>query len=246
MTKLAIITGGSKGLGQALVQTYQNNHWQTCELSRSGDSPDTTHCDFSQREQSAEIINTLFAELSQTDWRQIHVIHNVARLGQIGPAAQSDPLDWFQSIDVNFSSGVMIAAYFAKYFQAHAAQKVLASISSGAAKKNYIGWSLYCSTKAALERFTTCFAEEQNQQQQSIHSIIINPGVMDTDMQAEIRATAPEHFPSLERFLQLKAQNQLPAPETVARAIYHIMQNQPINGQEYIAADYFDQGSALA
>ena len=241
MKNLAIITGGSKGLGQALCETYQNQDWQICELSRSGQSEYSTPCDFSQREHSAEIINKLFAELRQTDWSQIHLIHNVARLGQIGPAAHSDPQDWFQSIDVNFSSLVIVAAYFARYFQDHPAQKVLASISSGAAQKNYIGWSLYCSTKAALERFTTCFAEEQKQQEQGICSIIINPGVMDTNMQSEIRASDPEQFPYLERFLELKAHNQLPAPEQVADAIYTITSKQPINGQTYIAAHYFSE-----
>lgn len=237
--KLLIITGGSKGLGQALCQTYKNNDWQIYELSRSGQTEHSIACDFSHREQSATTVNNLLAPLAAKPWQAIHLIHNVARLGQIGPVSHSDANNWFQTIDVNFSSLVVMAAYFAKHFQAHSAQKILASISSGAAQKNYVGWSLYCSTKAALERFTTCFAEEQKAQENPIHSIVINPGVMDTEMQAEIRAADPDLFPYLERFIRLKAQNALPTPEQVAQSIYQIMDTAPTNGQEYTAADFF-------
>lgn len=45
------------------------------------------------------------------------------------------------------------------------------------------------------------------------------PGVIDTDMQAEIRASRPEQFPLRDRFIALKQQHQLAMPEETARAL---------------------------
>jgi benzil reductase ((S)-benzoin forming) len=45
------------------------------------------------------------------------------------------------------------------------------------------------------------------------------PGVIDTGMQAEIRATPESNFPMKERFVQLKAEGALAAPEDCARKL---------------------------
>ncbi len=239
--KLCILTGGSKGLGLALNHLYLDNDWQVKSLSRTVPDQDTapvqntprsdiaeTHvpCDFSQPAQAHSQIDKLFQALSQKNWQEVHLIHNAARVGAIGPlSATSDSTftDWQATLHVNAGSVFLTTGLFLQYFQEHAALKKMTVVSSGAAQKDYAGWSLYCATKAAVERFAGCVVEEQKVFEHPVLTSIINPGVMDTDMQAHIRQADGDYFPQLERFLTLKAEDQLPSPEQVAQQCFDFL-----------------------
>ena len=63
--KLAIITGGSRGLGKALVQLYWHQDWTVKELSRSGQSENHIDCDFSDAKQTSAVMDQTFAEIER-------------------------------------------------------------------------------------------------------------------------------------------------------------------------------------
>lgn len=249
MRQLCLITGGSQGLGAALTQAYcqahpnTQSHWEVFSLSRnptpaSESVTGVKHmaCDLSSPAAACAQLAPYFKTWSTESWDAIHLIHNAARVGEIGPLgsqAQSTPEDWQQTLDLNFGAVVHLNGLFLKYFQQHPAQKLIAHISSGAAHKAYAGWSLYCATKAAMERFALCIAEEQRGQAHPICSVIINPGVMDTGMQKHIRAASPEGFPQWERFIQLKADGALPQATAVAERCFAYLQSQPQSGDTF-------------
>lgn len=238
MTKLCIITGASKGLGASLSQRYQTEGWQVYNLSRSEAPDHSVHvsCDFTDLEATETTLVDCFTALAAEPWTQIHLIHNAAQVGAIGPLAsgpESTPQAWQQTLNINFGAVVQVTGLFLRFFQEHKAQKLMASVSSGAAHKAYAGWSLYCATKAAMERFTLCVAEEQRSQEQPVHAVIINPGVMDTDMQAHIRQADPAHFPQWERFVRLKEERALPSADNVsAKCIVYLLGN-PVSGETF-------------
>ena len=66
------------------------------------------------------------------------------------------------------------------------------------------------------------------------------PGVIDTDMQVQMRGAAPEAFPDRERFTNLHAQGQLTTPEDAARAVLAWLER-PDFGKEPVA-DVRDAG----
>lgn len=238
VTHLCIMTGASKGLGKALSARYQAQGWQVYNLSRSDARDGSVHiaCDFADVEATQKVLPECFQRLAAQSWTHIHLIHNAARVGAIGPLAsqaESTPADWQKTLNVNFGAVVQVTGHFLAAFQAHSAQKLMACVSSGAAHKSYAGWSLYCATKAAMERFCLCVAEEQKHQNQPVASVIINPGVMDTEMQAHIRQADPALFPNLERFLTLKAEAALPSPENVAAKCFTYLQGEPVSGETF-------------
>mgnify|MGYP000364890526 CR=1 FL=1 len=51
----------------------------------------------------------------------------------------------------------------------------------------------------------------------------VAPGVVDTEMQDEIRVVEPENFRELEQFVQLKQNGQLTKPEDVGKQYANIM-----------------------
>lgn len=235
--KLAIITGGSRGLGAALVEKYAAMGWETIELSRSGNHPFSHSCDFSDRQASSVVLNQLFLELSQKPWEQIAVINNAGMIKPVGKASEFKPADWHANIDVNFTAVVAVTSFFIQFFQNHAANKYIVNISSGAAHQPRFGWSLYCATKAAVEMFSNSVALEQQLQAHPVNSIIINPGVIDTQMQQEIRETPVELFPDRARFEGFSAEGLLSNPVDVAAEIIDIVAAEPKSGGTYSVLD---------
>ena len=78
---------------------------------------------------------------------------------------------------------------------------------------------------------TKTIAEEQNELPNGVKATAIKPGVVDTNMQIQIRSTSEEAFKNVQRFKDLKENNELYSPEFVANKIYQIeQQNQLENG----------------
>jgi NAD(P)-dependent dehydrogenase (short-subunit alcohol dehydrogenase family) len=89
-------------------------------------------------------------------------------------------------------------------------------VSSGAARSAYPGWSVYCATKAALDHHARAVVMDN---MRALRICSLAPGVVDTDMQAELRATGLERFPIRERFDNLKRSGQLTSPEACAQRL---------------------------
>jgi NAD(P)-dependent dehydrogenase (short-subunit alcohol dehydrogenase family) len=73
---------------------------------------------------------------------------------------------------------------------------------------------VYCATKAALDQHARAAALDQNV---NLRICSLAPGVVDTGMQAEIRATPLELFPLRQRFDELKRAGELADPARCAR-----------------------------
>jgi len=89
------------------------------------------------------------------------------------------------------------------------------NISSGAAHQGISGWGMYCTSKAALFMLGQLLKDELAQR--NIWFGSVRPGIVDTPMQAEIRALEPENFPMVEQFRQYKATGALVTSELVAQ-----------------------------
>ncbi|MBV8633018.1 MAG: SDR family NAD(P)-dependent oxidoreductase, partial [Burkholderiaceae bacterium] len=134
-------------------------------------------------------------------------------------------------------SGIRLMAAFARTFEQSGAELTLVNISSGASSKGYAGWPLYCAAKAGLENFIRSLAAEQAGAAHPMTCLNIEPGVVDTDMQTQIRETGAELFPEVARFIELKKSGKLRSPKSVARAIIDIVDSKPENGARYRIAD---------
>jgi NAD(P)-dependent dehydrogenase (short-subunit alcohol dehydrogenase family) len=109
----------------------------------------------------------------------------------------------------------MMAAWVLRSASASGAALHIFNVSSGAAHKALPGWALYCSTKAALEMLTQALAIENPEAK--IASV--NPGIMDTPMQAHIRSASELDFPLVEHFRHYHKEQLLVPPATIARLL---------------------------
>ena len=233
MKKLLILIGGSAGLGAALYEQYQQQGFEVAEFSRSGQQTGHIDIDLSRKESAIDTLDEQFRKLAETPWNHVQLIINAAQIGPIGDLASSDPKQWWQNIEVNFTLPISIVGRFQVHFQEQPISKTIAFVSSGAATSVIEGWSLYSASKAGVEHFIRVFAQEQGNQAQPINAVILNPGIMDTQMQATIRSTSQAQFSNVEWFKQAHENGQLASPSAVANNIASLLSGSVESGLGY-------------
>jgi NAD(P)-dependent dehydrogenase (short-subunit alcohol dehydrogenase family) len=98
----------------------------------------------------------------------------------------------------------------------NAGDRRIVHVSSGAARNAYPGWSIYCATKAALDHHARATMLDQTA---GLRICSLAPGVIDTDMQAEIRTSSPELFPLRGKFDDMKRKRELSSPAATAQRL---------------------------
>jgi len=64
---------------------------------------------------------------------------------------------------------------------------------------------------------------EENHKNLTVFSV--HPGVVDTNMQSEIRNSDPKNFPLLSKFIDYYIQNELESTKIVAQKLFYIIEN---------------------
>jgi len=228
--RLAIVSGGSRGLGAALCEAWQQLGWQVLELSRSAPHAYSRRLDLADPAAAAEGLRAALQPLAEQRWDEIVIVNNAALLTPIGPVADQARGELIAHLTVNVTGGVLLMAEAVQQFQASAARKTLVNISSGAALKAYAGWALYGASKAALEHCVRSLAVEQAAQAHPLVAINVDPGVMDTGMQAAIRASNADDFPDHARFVERHRAGELRPPAVVAGAIVRLVASNAFEG----------------
>ena len=101
------------------------------------------------------------------------------------------------------------------YCKANAVGLRIINLDSGAADHPLMGWSNYCTSKAFVNTLLSVVSCENPDYQ----IVSVDPGVMDTHMQAEIRETKQEVFEQVDTFINYQKDGMLKSPEVVARQI---------------------------
>ncbi len=237
--RLALLTGGSRGLGLALCETLAAKGFRVVEFSRSAPHAISIRTDLSSPQEVRNSVAAAIDALGNAALEELLVIGNAGMIEPIGPASRKPEDEVIANLNANFTSAILFISQVVARFQDAPCRKIIANISSGAAQHGYAGWSLYCAAKAGLENFIRALALEQQAEVHPFLAINVNPGLIDTGMQAEIRAASAADFPELDRFIQRKEQGMLVPPAEVAAAVMRIlMQRSLASGAAYSTSDY--------
>lgn len=219
------ITGTSSGIGAALVSLLVKDEQNRISgFSRSSDFRHNHFChqpiDLSKTENFEQIS---FPSLSAP--QKIVLINNAGALGAIAHVGNVSSSDLLQTMNVNTLAAMYLCNEFIKAYQHIEAEKIIVNISSGAALSPYDGWAAYCASKAALDMFTRVVAKEQELKQFPVKTFAIAPGVVDTNMQNQIRQTNAENFSKIDKFLDLKQSGGLYHANDVAGKLIYFIEN---------------------
>lgn len=221
--KVAFITGSSRGIGLASARLLSENGYKVIGYSRS-----TTEDSFEQISLDLSSLEALgsFEFPNFSDVSDLVLINNAGAINPVKKLGSHSAKDLAYINQINLTTPLVLANQFIKQFGDSKAKKVIINISSGAAFRAISAWAPYCSSKAGLEMLGHCIMEEQPE----IRVVNLSPGVVDTEMQSEIRSAEPEQFELLERFKNLKEEGQLKSPEKVAAEVLHCINDSSISG----------------
>jgi NAD(P)-dependent dehydrogenase (short-subunit alcohol dehydrogenase family) len=219
--KVAVVTGASRGIGletaaalasagarvAALVRDPSGGDALSRRLEASGSPYLVAHCDVAEFASVEAAIGLALERFGRMDIlvNNAGVIEPIARIGE------TDPEHWHHNLAVNL---------LGPYHAVRAALPVLGreggtivNVSSGAAITPREGWSAYCAGKAGLAMLTRSIHLEYADA--GIRSFGFQPGVVDTGMQAEIRASG------INEVSRLRREDLAPA-DLPARAILYL------------------------
>jgi NAD(P)-dependent dehydrogenase (short-subunit alcohol dehydrogenase family) len=147
-------------------------------------------------------------------------INNAGVLSPIAKLRDVDVADFRSHIDINLTGVFIGTRTYIRHRRVHEGGGVLINISSGAAWNAYAGWGAYCAGKAGIALLSEVAAIEESDSGLRVHAIA--PGVVDTDMQAQIRDCSSDRFPDVQNFLDLKRDDNFNSGEYVARELLAI------------------------
>jgi len=220
----AIVTGHTRGLGAALAEYLLSLDIPVLALSRSRNPALAAR--HAGRLEEAELdladlagLETWFAGDGLRRFvagaRTVLLVNNAGMLQPVGPIEGQDAGAIARAVSVNVAAPLMLASALAAA-SGEAQDRRIVHVSSGAARNAYPGWSIYCATKAALDHHARAVTLDPNR---ALRICSVAPGVIDTDMQAEIRATGLDRFPQRERFEALKNEGRLATPDQAAKKL---------------------------
>ena len=236
--KTAIVTGASRGIGQAtalelaragvnLVITARSLEALGGTLAELKEFPVQVHaaaCDLSELAAVQSLVQDAVARFPSLDI----LINNAGTVEPIARLEDADPVEWARTLRINVAGPFSLCQAALPHLRA--ARGVIINLSSGAAHRALEGWSAYCASKAALAMLSQSLALELGGAGVRVYSF--QPGVVDTDMQGQIRASGLNPVSQLPRA-------QLVSPRDPARVMAWLcrLEASDLNGQELSVND---------
>lgn len=111
---------------------------------------------------------------------------------------------------------MLLTAAFLHATSGWAAPRKVVLVSSGLGRRAMAGSASYCAAKAGLDHLARAVALEEAAKPGGARVVSLAPGVIDTDMQVQLRSADPTRFIERERFAALHRQAQLDTPAQAA------------------------------
>lgn len=229
---LTIITGASRGLGLALARQLLQPGQTLILISRS------THARLSAppgarlEQWQHDLADAAPAAARLRDWLAAQpperhasatLINNAGVLPPIVPLSQSADATGQAALASALRVGLeapmlLCAAFLCATGHWKAPRKVL-NISSGLGRRAMASTAAYCAAKAGMDHFTRCLALEEAGKPHGARVCSLAPGVIDTDMQVQLRGAQASDFPDHSRFLRLKQEHALASADAAAQRV---------------------------
>lgn len=226
-----IITGASRGIGAGIVRALlqpgnvifapaRHENPELLKAAQAAGSELSFHrVDLSESAAIEPLLGELFGRIDLQRAEGVYLVNNAGVLSPIGPLETHSLEEDDFHLRVNLLAPMRLTAGFIGRTQKFQGRKVVANISSGAAQRAYFGWSSYCSGKAGVEMFTRVVGLEQQQSDWPVVVYAIAPGIVDTEMQNEIRKADNTQFRDKPKFIRYHEKGYLASPEDTGRAL---------------------------
>ncbi len=213
---MALLTGGTAGLGLALMRALAAGGWQVVtdgrneeRIARAGFAPEVTPIagDITDADHRADLVAAV-ASRGRLDL----LVNNASTLGPLPmrPLAETSIADLQQVWSTNVGAPLVLTGELLPWLSR--SDGVILSLSSDAAVQHYETWGLYGASKAALDHVTLTYGAESG-----VRAYVVDPGDMRTEMHQDA-------FPGEDI-------SDRPLPETVVPRLLALLEKRPSSGR---------------
>ncbi len=228
---LTILTGASRGMGHAMAeQLIAAGHDLLCIsrktndvlaglASRQGVACEQWAHDLARPESAAAKLETWLSRRDGATLASVTLINNAGLLPPIASLGDIPARDLSDAMRVDLEAPMLLAGAFLRATAAWTAQRRILNISSGLGRRAMASQAAYCAAKAGMDHFSRCVALEEAPLQNGAKICSLAPGVIDTDMQVQLRTVDSTHFPDVGNFIGLKDKGALASPQEAAAKV---------------------------
>ncbi len=231
--KVALVTGGSQGIGKAVAAAYAREGAEVIvtargrerleaaaqEIRKGGGYVVPLHADVADRQQVQDL-----AEGIRRRFGQLHVlVNNASLLGPRVPLLEYPEEDWEVVVAINLHGPFFVIKACVPLMVLAGGGSII-NVSSGVGRIGKARWGAYAASKFALEGLTQVLAAELEPLHIRVNAV--NPGGTRTTMRA---AAYPEEDPMT-----------LPTPEQITPVFVYLAsdESRDVTGQSLEARDY--------
>ena len=189
MSKIALVTGGTRGIGESISKLLNANNYKVIASYNSNDDAankfskindiEVMKWDVGSFEESQSAVEKI-----KSNHNKIDILINNAGITKDAPLHKMKKEDWDAVINVNLNSVFNLTSNVINDMRTNGFGRII-HISSVNGQKGQFGQTNYSATKSALQGFSKSLALESASK--GITSNVIAPGYINTEMVAAIR-----------------------------------------------------------
>ena len=232
---LTIITGASRGLGLAMAMQRLTPGATVLCISRRASDELAHHAqaasanleqwamDLSSGAAAASALSAWLQTKVHLPWHSATLINNAGVISALGPLRDGQSADLANALRVGLEAPMLLSAAFLGATRHWKIPRKVLNISSGLGRRAMASSASYCAAKAGMDHFTRSMALDEAGAENGARVCSLAPGVIDTDMQVQLRGAEESLFPDLATFRSLHSQGQLSsASETAAKVLAYL------------------------
>jgi NAD(P)-dependent dehydrogenase (short-subunit alcohol dehydrogenase family) len=232
---LFIVTGASRGLGRAMaVQLLQPGHVVLGLSRQTPPAPaglEQWPCDLADPVPVAARLQAWLEAQDGHRFASAALINNAALLAEPRPLRDADAAALSAAVRVGLEAPLLLTAAFLRATRDWTADKRVLHISSGLGRRAMAAQGPYCAVKAALDHLARAQALEEATLPLGARVVALAPGIIDTDMQVQLRGADPAGFPDRDAFVQMKTAGRLDTPAVAAAKVLAYLQRADFGAQ---------------
>ncbi len=230
-TPLTVITGASRGLGLALAQQRLASGHRVLAIARAapalavppGAELVAWTADLAAPAAVAERLHDWLRAQDPASLASATLVNNAGVISSPAPLTDSPAGELANALRVGLEAPLLLTAAFLRATADWTVPRKVLLVSSGLGRRAMAGSAAYCAAKAGLDHLARAVALEEAARPNGARICSLAPGVIDTDMQAQLRSADPQRFPERERFAGLHAGGLLDSPAQAAAKVLRVL-----------------------
>lgn len=238
--KLYIVTGASRGMGEAIARQLLAPEHLVIGISRRasavlqaaaapGALQQWQH-DLAEPLAAAEALQHWLAAQDGARYTEAVLINNAGVITTPGPVDGVPLTELSVALRVGLEATLLLSSAFVRATAGWGARRKILNISSGLGRRGMAGSAPYCAAKAGMDNLSRAMALDEERRPGGARIVSLAPGVIDTEMQSQLRAGDPAGFPDLGNFTALKSEGRLDSPEQAATKVLRYLERADFGG----------------